>query len=71
MDKMIFCGACAIMFLLNAGIGIFFIRRKAPANFWTGEKISPESVSDVKKFNVFLRELLEAMYDELPEPKKK
>ena len=51
MGDLICFGACIFCFLLFAGLGTFFMFSKTPANFWSGQKISIENVSDVKKYN--------------------
>ena len=51
MEKIIMFAVCIFMFLLYAGFGLFYYHSKTPANFWSGDKISPEDVSDVKKYN--------------------
>lgn len=42
---------CIVMILTFAGFGLYSWRRKTPANFWAGEKIPDDAVSDVKKYN--------------------
>ena len=51
MEAIICCVACIVCFLVFAGLGVYFCLSKTPANFWSGEKISPSAVSDVKKYN--------------------
>lgn len=51
MEKIIMFVVCIFLFLVFAVLGIYFCLSKTPANFWAGEKISPEDVSDVKKYN--------------------
>ena len=41
---------CIVMILTFAGFGLYSWRRKTPANFWSGEKIPDDAVSDVKKY---------------------
>lgn len=33
------------------GIGVYAGRKKGPMNFWTGEQIAPESVTDIPAYN--------------------
>ena len=51
MEAVICCVACVVCFLVFAGLGVYFCLSKTPANFWSGEKISPSAISDVKKYN--------------------
>lgn len=51
MEIKIMFGICIFMFLLFSEIGLDFCFSKVPVNFWAGEKISPEEVSDIKKYN--------------------
>ena len=51
MGDLICFGACIFCFLLFAGLGTFVMFSKTPTNFWSGDKFSPEDVSDVKKYN--------------------
>lgn len=44
-----FCGfGCGILFY---GIGAFAARQKKPMNFWAGQTIAPESVTDIPAYN--------------------
>lgn len=40
--------ACAMTFL---AISVWAFTSKNPVNFWAGEKISADSISDIKKYN--------------------
>lgn len=47
-----------IFFIIMWGIAVFYIiwgirtgNKKEPAGFWTGEKISPESLTDIRAYN--------------------
>ena len=51
MGSLIFFIACIFMFLIYTGLGVYFCVTKTPANFWSGEKIPPKAISDVKKYN--------------------
>ena len=51
MEKIIMFVVCIFLFLVFTGLGIYFCLSKTPANFWSGDKIAPEDVSDVKKYN--------------------
>lgn len=51
MGEIILFIVCVVMILTYAGFGLYSWRRKTPANFWAGEKIPDEAVSDVKKYN--------------------
>ena len=51
METIIMFIACVFLFLVLAGFGLYSYFSKNPANFWSGDKISPEDVSDVKKYN--------------------
>ena len=41
----LFCALCFI------GLGIYAINSKKPMNFWAGDKIPPEKINDLKKYN--------------------
>ena len=51
MSSIICFIVCLLMFLIFAGLGIYFWCSKKPANFWSGEKIPPDAISDIKKYN--------------------
>ena len=51
MEGIILFIVCIVMILTFAGFGLYSWRRKTPANFWAGEKIPDDAVSDVKKYN--------------------
>lgn len=42
------CWLCGAIFL---GIGLYAVRRKTPMNFWSGETVPSESVSDIPAYN--------------------
>ena len=39
------CSLCFIAF------GIYALKTKKPINFWAGDKIPPEKITDIKKYN--------------------
>lgn len=43
-----FCFAGGAVFF---GIGVYAGRKKGPMNFWAGEQIAPESVTDIPAYN--------------------
>lgn len=43
-----FCFAGGAVFF---GIGVYAGRKKDPMNFWAGEQIAPESVTDIPAYN--------------------
>ena len=43
-----FCFAGGAVFF---GIGVYAGRKKGPMNFWAGEQIAPESVTDIPSYN--------------------
>ena len=43
-----FCFAGGAVFF---GIGVYADRKKGPMNFWAGEQIAPESVTDIPAYN--------------------
>lgn len=51
MEAIILFVVCIFLFLLYGGLGIYFMFSKKIANFWSGEKIPPKSVKDIKGFN--------------------
>ena len=51
MEGLILFIVCIVMILTFAGFGLYSWRRRTPANFWSGEKIPSDAVSDVKKYN--------------------
>ena len=51
MGTIIFFVVCIFLVVVFVGLGIYFMLSKKPANFWAGEKMRPEAVSDIKKYN--------------------
>ena len=45
------CGAYLFCALCSIGLGIYAINSKKPMNFWAGDKIPPEKINDLKKYN--------------------
>lgn len=43
-----FCFAGGAVFF---GVGVYAGRKKGPMNFWAGEQIAPESVTDIPAYN--------------------
>ena len=41
----LFCALCLM------GFGFYALKTKKPINFWAGDKIPPEKVTDIKKYN--------------------
>ena len=41
----LFCALCLMAF------GIYALKTKKPVNFWAGDKVPPEKVTDIKKYN--------------------
>ena len=45
----IICAFCAAIF---TGIGIFATRMNTPIHFWSGTKVDPEKIRDIKAYNL-------------------
>lgn len=56
MDKeivgsIIGCVSFLVCALCLMGFGIYALKSKNPINFWAGDKIPPEKITDIKKYN--------------------
>lgn len=51
ISSLIGCFSYLLCALCLMSFGIYALKTKKPVNFWAGDKIPPEKITDIKKYN--------------------
>lgn len=51
VGKFIFVFSCMLCGAIFLGLGVYSVRKKTPMNFWSGDEVPSESISDIPAYN--------------------